>query len=297
MPAVSIILPTYNRAKTLVRAIESVLKQTFDDFELLIIDDGSSDDTKQRVKPFLTDVRVKYLYQDNAGASAARNKGIELSVGEFIAFQDSDDEWLSTKLAEQVEIFKKNDNSLALVYCDMLRINSDGSEFKSYAPDVTNGELFNQKTMEYQVFGIGIQSCLIRKQHLLEVGGFDQSFPRFIDLELFIRLSKIAMFHRIKTILVKYYATEGISTNARNLAIARELLVNKYQDEAQQNPASLANQYLRIAGCYWSLQEKALSVTYCKKVLKTADAKVFTKIKALIVLLTPWQIGKVLLGR
>jgi glycosyltransferase involved in cell wall biosynthesis len=68
MPAVSIILPTYNRAKTLVRAIESVLKQTFDDFELLIIDDGSSDDTKQRVKPFLTDVRVKYLYQDNAGA-------------------------------------------------------------------------------------------------------------------------------------------------------------------------------------------------------------------------------------
>jgi glycosyltransferase involved in cell wall biosynthesis len=297
MPLISIILPTFNRATTLVRAIESVLKQTFNDYELLIIDDGSTDDTKARVTPFLTDIRVKYLYQDNAGASVARNKGIELSVGEFIAFQDSDDEWLSAKLAEQVEIFKKNDNSLALVYCDMLRINADGSEFESCAPDVHNGDLFNSETLEYQVFGIGIQSCLIRKRHLLEVGGFDENFPRFIDLELFIRLSKISNVHRIKTTLVKYYATEGISTNVRNLAIARELLVKKYQIEAECHPASLANQYLRISAAYWSLNEQTLRVMYCKKVLRMEGAKFKTKVNALIVLLMPWTLGRILLGR
>ena len=114
MPTVSIILPTFNRAKTLVRAIESVLKQTFKDYELLIIDDGSTDNTKEDIAQFLSDTRVKYIYQENSGASNARNKGIELSNSDLIAFQDSDDEWMENKLEEQVKVFDSNDDSLSL---------------------------------------------------------------------------------------------------------------------------------------------------------------------------------------
>jgi len=297
MPNVSIILPTYNRAPTLSRAIDSVLKQTYKDFELIIIDDGSVDKTKDIVANYLSDPRIKYLHQENAGASAARNRGIQVSTGDLIAFQDSDDEWMPDKLHTQVQVFEKNDDSLSLVYGDMLRVEPDGKISTSYAPDVNNGDLFNADTLEYKVFGIGIQSCLIRKKYLIEVGGFDTKFPRFIDLELFIRLSKISHIYRLEQILVKYYATEGISTNPKNAAIARELLIEKYNLEAKMNPASLANQYLQIAGCYWKVKEKVLTRKYCRFVFETNEAKFKTRFQAIFLLLIPRSLGRIILGR
>ena len=104
---VSVIIPTYNRAHVLPRAIESVLKQTYTELELIVVDDASTDDTAA-VMTAITDPRVRYVRKEHGGAAAARNRGIAEAKGEFIAFQDSDDVWHSDKLEKQLPICKRS---------------------------------------------------------------------------------------------------------------------------------------------------------------------------------------------
>ena len=116
-PTVSVIIPTYNRAHLVDRAIQSVLNQTYKDFELIIVDDGSTDNTEDIIKEFQKkDERIKYIrHEENRGGSAARNTGIKAAKGEYIAFLDSDDEWLPIKLGRQISEFT-NKSKIALVY-------------------------------------------------------------------------------------------------------------------------------------------------------------------------------------
>ena len=118
-PKVSIIIPTYNRAKLLSRAIKSVLDQTFKDFELIIVDDGSTDNTKGVVEEFQKkDSRIKYIWQENSGAPAKpKNTGIRQARGEYVAFLDDDDEWFPKKLEKQIELFEDN---IGFVGCNIL---------------------------------------------------------------------------------------------------------------------------------------------------------------------------------
>lgn len=101
-PFVSIVIPTYNRARFLGRLVRSVLNQTYKNFEVIVADDASTDDTAEIIKTFKDD-RIRYIrHESNAGAAAARNTGIKASRGEYVAFQDSDDEWLPEKLEKQM---------------------------------------------------------------------------------------------------------------------------------------------------------------------------------------------------
>jgi len=100
-PRVSVIIPTYNRAQMLVECLESVISQTFTDYEVIVIDDGSTDDTGELVKPYLD--RIEYIKHENKGNAAARNSGLDIARGELIAFLDSDDLWLPGKLEREVD--------------------------------------------------------------------------------------------------------------------------------------------------------------------------------------------------
>jgi len=297
MTNVSIILPTYNRASTIGRAIESVLNQTYADFELLIIDDGSTDDTELVVAQYLNDTRVKYYKRENQGASAARNFGISEGIGDYVAFQDSDDEWLENKLECQINAFADCAESVCMVYGDLLRIDSAGNEEVRHSPDVKGDALFNPNTKEFNVFGIGIQTCLIKRQALNEAGVFDTALPRFIDLELFIRLSRVGEFLRLSYPVVRYYEMLGISTNPLNAAIARLKIIDKYSEEAKQKPNELAFQYLQVAGCYWKTPHHDKKKKYAHKVLETKNADFSLKLKAFLLLCVPRALGKRLLGR
>ncbi|GAH83893.1 unnamed protein product, partial [marine sediment metagenome] len=121
---VSVIIPTYNRADMVGRAIQSVINQTYQDFEIIIIDDASTDNTREVAREFQErEKRIKYFkHEINKGGGAARNTGIKNSKGEYIAFLDSDDEWYPEKLEKQIEIFNKNDENLGVVYSGVFYI-------------------------------------------------------------------------------------------------------------------------------------------------------------------------------
>ena len=247
-PTVSVIIPTYNRAHLLGRAVQSVLNQSYQDFEIIVVDDGSTDDTEEVIKEFQEqDKRIRYIrHEKNKGGSAARDTGIKAARGEYIAFQDSDDEWFLEKLEKQMKAFENTTPEVGVVYTDMQRINEDGEIEYWHSPTVTHGKIINPKTLDYQVANIGIQSALIKKECLNKVGLFDEKFPRFIDLELFIRLSKYYRYYHIKEPLVNYYATEGISSNTNALIVARKLLLEKYFEDVEKNKKFLGKQYYSI---------------------------------------------------
>ena len=101
MPTVSVIIPTFNRSKLVINAIRSVLRQTYRDYELIVVDDGSTDDTPEALKPYMD--RIRYVHQPNLGASAAQNRGGQLARGKWISILASDDVWLPTKLEAQLK--------------------------------------------------------------------------------------------------------------------------------------------------------------------------------------------------
>ena len=244
-PAVSVVLPTYNRAPLLGRSIRSVLGQSYEDFELVVVDDGSTDGTAEVVAAF-GDPRVRYVALGrNAGAGAARNVGIRLARGKFLAFQDSDDEWLPSKLAKQMEAFGRGPAGLGVVYSDMQRILRDGTATYFAAPSVLSGRLVSPAAWFYQVCNLGVQSTVIRREYLDEVKHFNEDLPALEDLEMFIRLSRRCAFQRLREPLVKYYDTQGVSKDRYAGWVSRKLILKLYYKELlARNPAFLCKEVL-----------------------------------------------------
>jgi glycosyltransferase involved in cell wall biosynthesis len=230
-PKVSIILPTYNRAYLIGRAIQSILNQTYQDFEIIIIDDGSKDDTEKIIRGFKEkDNRIKYISFDaNKGAAAARNAGIKMSKGEYITFQDSDDEWVIDKLEKQMKVIETSSENI-VVYCGFWRI--DGDE-KIYIPDINilNREGNINKELLKGNF-VGTPSILLPKKNLEKVGMFDENLSRLQDWDLAIRLSKYYNFKLIdEPLYISYVLSDSISANYEALIIAMQIILAKYQDE------------------------------------------------------------------
>jgi len=236
-PAVSIVLPTYQREALIGRSIESVLRQTYEDFELIVVDDGSTDGTAERVAQF-ADPRIRYIRLDeNRGAAAARNAGIRNAVAELLAFQDSDDEWLPDKLQRHMGVFASSGPEVGVVYSDMIRIQCDGTSYEHLSPEVVPGVLVDPNTQFYQVCKLGIQSAVIRRECFDAAGGFDEAFPVLEDLELFVRFSQWFAFHHLRAPLVKYYETAGLSKNMPAKLVARARLLRLYHAELERTAA------------------------------------------------------------
>jgi glycosyltransferase involved in cell wall biosynthesis len=245
MPAVSVVLPTYNRASMLGRAVRSVLGQSYADFEVVVVDDGSTDGTAEVVAGF-DDPRVKYVrLARNAGAGAARNVGIRMARGRFLAFQDSDDEWLPSKLAKQMAAFERGPSGLGVVYSDMQRVWGDGTTSYFAAPDVLPGRLVRTSARFYQVCDLGVQSTLIRREWLDAAGHFNEELPALEDLEMFIRLSRLCAFERLREPLVKYHDTQGLSKDRYAKWVSRRVILRLYYKELlARNPAFLFKEAL-----------------------------------------------------
>jgi glycosyltransferase involved in cell wall biosynthesis len=256
-PAVSVVLPTYNRAPLLGRSIRSVLGQSFGDFEVVVVDDGSTDETSAVVAGF-RDPRVRYLpLPRNTGAAAARNAGIRAARGKFLAFQDSDDEWLPSKLSKQMSAFESGSARLGMVYSDMRMILRGGTATYFAAPSVPSGRLINPATRFYQVCNLGIQSAVIKREYLDEAGHFNEGLPALEDLEMFIRLSRRCDFRHLREPLVKYYDTQGLSKDRYAKWVSRRVILSLYYKELlTRNPAFLFKEALWLCAT-WGLAERA----------------------------------------
>jgi len=184
-PKVSVIMPAYNRADLLPAAIDSVLGQSFADFEVLVIDDGSQDHTRQIVAGF-SDPRIHYFHQKNSGVSAARNRGLEIARGEYLAFLDSDDLFLPAKLAFQVAQLDA-DPALGMVAGGFRYIDWQGGWLAERRPWVF------QPTLDLSTVLLGAaiitNSVLLRKEWIERVGGFNPTFSWAEDLDLWLRLA------------------------------------------------------------------------------------------------------------
>jgi glycosyltransferase involved in cell wall biosynthesis len=202
-PVVSIIIPCYNTAQYLGEAIASALAQTFSEFELLIIDDGSTDSTPEIASCFLSDSRVRYIRQDNMGLSAARNKGIELSQGEFIALLDADDIWDPEKLKSQLDAFD-NMPDCGLVFTDYSTFDEYGiiaSEKNSVILETLN--LLDFDTLYCRNNFIYPSTVMIRRGLFETVGDFDVTLKSAEDYDMWLRIAKASRLAGIGSRLVR----------------------------------------------------------------------------------------------
>jgi glycosyltransferase involved in cell wall biosynthesis len=228
-PLVSIILPTYNRERLLPRAIKSVLEQTFPHFELLVVDDGSTDNSAEVVASF-DDARIRYIKHDRRrGGGAARNSGIRSSCSTYVAFQDSDDQWLPDKLARQMERFKEAPAEVGAFYCGYIRVGPGTAEHYFPQPHIRRTEGKILESLLFENF-IGTPTLIVRRECFDRVGLFDERLTRFQDWELMIR---IAGAYRVgfipEPLLRAYYAAENITSgHDRGLAEAEALILEKH---------------------------------------------------------------------
>lgn len=198
-PKVSVVIPTYNRAHILGRAIVSVLGQTYRDIELIVVDDGSVDGTDKLLQTF-TDPRLRYVRQtQNRGVSAARNRGISEARGEWLAFLDSDDEWLPQKLERQ--FLALNGVDCVASYCGLLRIDGEiSTRIPASSTAVTAGaKPWPSLLMDGLWFS---QTWLVPRQVICAAGLFDERMSIWEDWDLFLRIALQGPIHYLPEVLV-----------------------------------------------------------------------------------------------
>ena len=246
-PLVSIVLPTYNRAYLLKRAIQSVLNQTYRNFELIVVDDGSTDNTKEVVEDF-HDKRIRYVaHEKRRGANAARNTGIKLAEGEYVAFQDDDDIWLPRKLEIQIRVFQSSSRNIGVVYTGCWRIDYKRRKV-FYLPSMKKSQIegYIYSNILKENF-IPTTTAVIKRECFQHSGFFDENLPRLQEWDLWIRISKYYNFKYIDfPLVVSYISQTSISRNLDALISAQIYILNKYFSEISRNPELLAHHYSTI---------------------------------------------------
>ncbi|MHB1035979.1 MAG: glycosyltransferase family 2 protein [Pirellulales bacterium] len=200
IPAVSVVIATYNYGQFLAGALDSVLAQTFTDWEAIIVDDGSTDDTPEVVRPYLGDERIRYERTDHLGQPGAKNVGIRLSRSPLVAFLDADDLWLPSKLERQVALFH-NDPELGVVYSRRLWMDEQGRMIESPQPELYHGEVLAKMFKDNFVC---FSSSMVRRAVFDEVGAFDERIPLAIDYDLWLRVAQRYRFDYVDEPLVLY---------------------------------------------------------------------------------------------
>lgn len=253
MPLISVIVPVYNGEKTIKETIESVLNQTFSNFELIVIDDGSQDSTLNVIAN-IEDLRLKVFSYQNAGVAISRNRGIQKAGSEFIAFLDADDLWTSDKLESQLKALQSNPQA-AVAYSWVNYINEFGEFLHNGNYTTINGNAYKQLLVE-NVLENG-SNPLIRKDALIQVGGFNQSLTPAEDWDMWLRLAACYEFVTVPSpqILYRTLSHSG-STNVLKMEKVCSQLIEQAFNRA---PASVQYLKKRASGIlYYYLIHKSL---------------------------------------
>lgn len=187
-PLVSVVIPTRNRAQYILRSLDSVFAQTFTNYEIVVVNDGSTDNTKELLTPLIQKGSIRYEWQEAKGVSAARNYGVRLARAPYIAFLDSDDLFLPTKLEKQISIFSK-DKELGFVHCSFSKFDDEGHDLGVRDTSRFQGQIYPNMLLEWSVL-MAMPCMLMRADVLKEVGGFDEQMTWAEDLDLWRRIAR-----------------------------------------------------------------------------------------------------------
>ncbi len=236
-PVVSVILTTHNRARLIGRSLRSVLAQTHRDLEVLVVDDASTDDTESVVNAF-GDPRVRYVRRSvNGGPPAARNEGLRLARGEFVAFQDDDDEWFLDKLELQLERMRGLTAEVAMTCCALVRYQSGDAAilYNALPAGEEAGAILRCNTLCFT------QTWLARRSALVRCGGFDERLPLWDDWEIMIRVCQQFRVDWDNRVMCMVYDTPGsmIKQNLNRLR-GMQLTIDKHRALMDAEPAALA---------------------------------------------------------
>lgn len=254
-PKVSVVIVTYNRPKFLPLAIRSVLKQSFQDFEILVVDNGIDKPAKDLVKSF-DDSRIKYLPQTgNTGCSGGKNVGIKNAMGEYVAFLDDDDIWLPEKLELQIKALEEN-SEVGFCFTAITEVRDKG-EIHSQVPE-GEGDYFEFAMRKFNGF---LSSTLVIKREVFdEVGPLDEIFPSHTDIDLIIRITKKYRGVAINKPLIKMYLKSDHEQMGNNFGRegakyerrinGRHMLLEKYKEDFEERPLVLSKHLMLLAKFY-----------------------------------------------
>lgn len=207
MPLVSVIIPAHNRTAYIIEAIESVLGQTFRDFEIIVVDDGSTEDIKGPLSKWIDRGEIQYVYQSNQGQSAARNLGVSLAKGKYFAFLDDDDMYLPTKLEKQVAFLEAHPE-VGLVHTGFTKFNNDSDDLGYRDTSRFSGWIYPEILLQWSVL-IKTSTTLLPARVIEKVGQFDPSIKMHEDLDFWRRISRHYPIMALPERLCKVRVHEG----------------------------------------------------------------------------------------
>src|SRR3989338_6857241 len=267
LPLVSVILPTYNCAAFLPHSIGSILAQTYNSYEIIVVDDGSTDNTKEVLYPFMQ--RIKYiLLEQNKGLPTARNIGILSAHGKYIAFIDADDLWLPEKLQTDIEYFETHPE-VSMVYSKHLNIDQNGRMLDEASQKrLPSGNVFAQLFSEQNF--INTSSVIVQKEVFKTTGLFDEQLFNCQDWDMWLRITFYFKVGGINTPLLKYrHNPHSLSKNRNNVLKYQKIVIDKTYNSFKDKGKGISNKlykrrlsshYAKVGRHFLRMGNKALAL-------------------------------------
>lgn len=278
-PPVSVIIPTYNRTHLIGRAIQSVLNQTYQDFEIVVVDDASKDNTEEVVKSFNGEKIIYLRHKNNRGAQAARNTGIKAAKGGWIAFLDSDDEWLPQRLEVGLSLAHKT--GVSVVHSECYIKSSNDNELKIYGIPHKSGNIYEDLLRHP---GPMFQGLLVKRECLERIGYLDEAIISYQEWDTAIRLARYYKFGFVEKPLFIYHRHEDetISKDRKRDADGWAQIVEKNCKDILEiaGKKALQRHYIILAGKYYSVREFEISSKYYRRLSDLSSG--FWKIKYIL---------------
>jgi len=284
-PFVSVIIPNYNNAKFITEAIDSVLAQTYKNYEIIVVDDGSTDGTREVLEPYIKKKQIRYVYQKNKKQAVARNNGIKYAKGELIAFLDADDLWFPKKLELQVPLFKNKE--VGLIYGDILLLRDESTKPSNHTDAFDKGNIFNKLLMGNFIC---TSTTIIRKECFDKVGLFKEGMDYFgvEDYHMWLRISYYFKVDYVSDVLLKYRLHDDNTSKDYCGIVRREINVRKDISNIFNIPKKLKNDclfdsyfrlsYFLIENSKYKIAFNALLNAFLLKPFNYKNYKLFSKI-------------------
>lgn len=281
-PLMSAIITTFNRSGYCKQAIESVLAQTYTNFELLVLDNSSSDDTEAVVTSF-NDDRIRYIRHEPLNIAQARNLGWQRARGRYVGFLDDDDRWLPNKLEAQLKVFEDADREPALVYGGFIKINQDNESIGHHAP-VLKGMILKELIEQYDAFTGSASNPIIRKDVIEELNGYDERVVTGEDWEFYMRLAeRYSIDYTDEMVLeIRQHAGPRLGDKLKEAAELELHVYNQYRIIFDETPWLASFYFQKIGGKYIRSGEKRLGRSYLRKAVQVYPRNVLAYIQYIL---------------